>query len=64
MIQNKTDKPACQHDAVWLNTTVEVIYHKAFKMWWASCRVCHQCTDACLTREEAVARANVGWWAK
>lgn len=31
-------------------------------VWWVICRSCGGITGACLTVDEAIARAEHGWW--
>lgn len=32
--------------------------------WYVECTECGECTDFCLTEDEAIERARVGWWRK
>ena len=44
-------------------TTLRLTHDKRTGEWFACCVKCRRFTEACLTREEARARAEKEWWA-
>ena len=45
-------------------STLRVVCSTALGVWAAGCRACGRFTEYVLTKEEAMARAKKGWWAK
>lgn len=56
-------KRECAHN-LGENSTLRIWYSQHNGMWAAGCSACRRDTGFVLTREEAVARAEKGWWAR
>lgn len=45
-------------------STLAITYSEHTREWAAGCTSCRRFTEYCLTKEEVLARARKGWWAK
>ena len=52
----------CDHRLRSATTTLVVTYHRPTSLWHACCTRCRRMVEPCLTRAEAIARAEKGWW--
>jgi len=63
MRHNSTDRPECRHVGGHDGSTLTVTYNMQLGLWFCACTRCKRWTEACLTKSEAVKRAEMGWWA-
>ena len=56
-------RPNCKH-TLQKDSTLLITYDVRTQRWSACCTCCRQWTGWTLTKEEAKARAEQGWWCK
>ena len=61
MRRSKTDRPECRHKYGAKGSTLLLTLSTG--RWTACCTKCRRFTEWCLTMDEAVKRAEMGWWA-